>query len=212
MIIQMSSGMGPIECRAAVCGIYRELKKEYPDIELIKAVSGEIIGKTYSSVVFSCEQDLSHLEGTIEWICKSPYRRGHKRKNWFIDVSIIPEVETIDLDLDQVEITSMRSGGHGGQNVNKVETGIRVHHIPTGIYIVSTRERSQYLNKQDALRKLATVLHQLNNDNKAGNKKEAWSKHAAIERGNPVRVYEGKDFKLKENKDENANQLQEASS
>ena len=87
------------------------------------------------------------------WICKSPIRKGHKRKNWYVDVSIIPEVEEI-CTKNEVRIETYHSSGKGGQNVNKVETGVRVTHIPTGIVITSTAERSQYLNKQDALKKL----------------------------------------------------------
>ena len=94
MILQISSGMGPVECRAAVGGIYKALEKEFPDMEMITAVKGEVEG-SFSSIIFSSERDLSELEGTMQWICKSKYRPGHKRKNWFVDVSIIPETEDI---------------------------------------------------------------------------------------------------------------------
>lgn len=65
MIMQISSGMGPIECRAAVGGIFRALQKEYPDIQQITCNKGEVEG-TYSSIIFSSDQDLSHLQGTME--------------------------------------------------------------------------------------------------------------------------------------------------
>ena len=65
MILQISSGMGPVECRVAVGGIYRAMKNEYQDIELITATKGEIDG-SYSSVIFSTDLDLSSLEGTME--------------------------------------------------------------------------------------------------------------------------------------------------
>ena len=75
------------------------------------------------------------------WICKSPYRPGHKRKNWFVDVSIIPEVDMVDETItpDKIKIEKFHASGPGGQNVNKVETGVRVTHIPTGITVSSTR-------------------------------------------------------------------------
>jgi peptide chain release factor len=198
MIIQISSGMGPVECRAAVGGIYRELEKEFPDIEMITSTKGEVDG-AYSSIIFSSEQDLSALEGTMEWICKSKYRPGHKRKNWFVDVSTIPEPEEISekFTADEVRIEKFHSGGPGGQNVNKVETGVRVIHIPTGITVSSTRERSQFANKQDALKKLSAVLKQINETNKENQKNDAWGKHSQIVRGNPVRVYEGEKFELR---------------
>ena len=165
---------------------------------MITAVKGEVEG-AFSSIVFSSVQDLSRLEGTMQWICKSKYRPGHKRKNWFVDVSIIPEPEEISekLTSDTVRIEKFHSGGPGGQNVNKVETGVRVIHIPTGITVSSTRERSQLANKQDALKKLSAVLREMNETNKDLQKTDAWSKHAQIVRGNPIRVYEGEKFELR---------------
>jgi peptide chain release factor len=197
MILQISSGMGPVECRAAVGGIYRALEKEFPDIEMITSVKGEVEG-AFSSIVFSSEQDLSYLEGTMQWICRSKYRPGHKRKNWFVDVSLIPETEEISekLTADTIRIEKFHSGGPGGQNVNKVETGVRVIHLPTGITVSSTRERSQFANKHDALKKLSAVLKERNVNSKDRQKNNAWSRHAQIVRGNPIRIYEGEDFKL----------------
>ena len=198
MIMQISSGMGPVECRVAVGGIFGQIQKEFPDIEIVTATNGEVSG-SFSSIIFTSDQNLSELEGTIEWICKSKYRPGHKRKNWFVDVSVIQEAMEINpkISADSIRVEKFHSGGPGGQNVNKVETGVRVIHIPTGITVSSTRERSQFANKQDALKKLSAVLTQINTDNKYKQKNDAWSKHAQIVRGNPVRVYEGDDFRLR---------------
>ena len=103
MILQISSGMGPIECRAAVGGIFRALEKEFPDIEMITGVKGEVEG-AYSSIIFTSEQDLSALAGTMQWVCKSGYRPGHKRKNWFVDVSIIEEPDEVDEKITEDKI------------------------------------------------------------------------------------------------------------
>ncbi|MCR4635972.1 MAG: peptide chain release factor H [Butyrivibrio sp.] len=198
MIIQISSGMGPIECRAAVGGIFRALQKEYPDIEQITCNKGEAEG-TYSSIIFSTSQDLSGLQGTMEWICKSKYRPGHKRKNWFVDVSIIPETDEVDemVTPDNITIESYRSGGPGGQHVNKTESGVRITHLSTGITVTSTKERSQFMNKQDALKKLSAILKSTNIASIDKQKNVAWSKHAQIQRGNPMRIYEGEKFVLR---------------
>lgn len=81
MIIQISSGQGPAECELAVSKLYGALKREYPDITLLSSHAARQEGG-YTSVLFSTEEDLSELEGSVQWICRSPFRPDHKRKNW----------------------------------------------------------------------------------------------------------------------------------
>ncbi|MDO4482524.1 MAG: peptide chain release factor H [Bacillota bacterium] len=195
MIIQISSGQGPAECEIAAAKLFNALNQEYPDAEILSSHAGRN-GFGFSSIMFSTGSDLSALEGTVQWICRSPLRPKHKRKNWFVDISIIPEAETVCRD-DNIRFERFHSGGKGGQNVNKVETGVRLIHIPTGIAVTSTAERSQLLNRRDAMRKLNAILTAREIEAKKKQTNAAWRQHSQIVRGNPVRVYEGMNFKRK---------------
>ncbi len=224
MIIQLSSGQGPAECELAVKKLYDSLKKEFPDIEIISSRKAKRT-EGCTSILFQTEQDLSGLEGSIQWVCRSPYRPAHKRKNWFVDVSclsmqrklpladsigVIPKAEIArkgnsmpgggDRKIykeNEIYFERFHCGGKGGQNVNKVETGVRLKHVPTGITVTSTSERSQYANKRDALTKLNVILKQMELERKKKQTNSAWQEHMKIVRGNPVRVYVGMDFKRK---------------
>ena len=195
MIVQLSSGMGPYECELAVTGIFNALKKEFPDIHEYANHKSRKNNVGCTSILFTTNEDLSFLEGTIQWICESPVRPHHKRKNWFIDVSIIKEKEGICKDKD-IKFRTFKCGGPGGQHVNKTESGVEAIHIPTGLRAISRDERSQHQNKQKALEKLNALIQWKEQENERRQNKEAWAEHAKIVRGNPVRIYTGKNFRL----------------
>jgi peptide chain release factor len=202
-IIIISAGRGPAECCWVVAKVLKEFLKDLKDNGFSAEVIQKTLGmenRTLQSVSVSItakdqlEDFLAGWIGTIQWIGQSTFRRHHKRKNWFVAIMEIKE-QRFSIDLKDVRMDTMRSGGKGGQHVNKVSTAVRLTHLPTGIAVVSSDQRSQSQNKKLAYIRLEERLKSWQKEQRSDQQLENWLDKIQIERGNPIRVFRGTDFK-----------------
>lgn len=195
--IQITAGRGPVECARVVTLVARELLKIIPPLQLTDCEPHNQADGCFMSITFATEDVIppsiiKDWQGTVLWrSTKNPYRPGHKRSNWFVGVNFFDEVELPQIEESDIIYETCRSGGKGGQNVNKVETSVRAVHIPTGLSVKCSDERSQSQNKTLARERLLLKLRQQNDKVVAESRSRQWSNHDNLERGNPVKKFSG---------------------
>jgi peptide chain release factor len=140
-------------------------------------------------------------QGTIQWICPSPLRSKGSRKNWFITGDVIsppsPEQAFAERDL---KFEACRASGPGGQHVNKTNSAVRLTHLPTGLVTQAQEERSQHRNKALAMARLSALLDARSDTAMKQAERAKWEAHDDLVRGNPIRIYTGVTFALKDAK------------
>lgn len=195
--IQITAGRGPVECARAVTLVAREIVKAVPSLQLADCEPHNQVDGCYMSLTFVTGEAVlleivKDWQGTVLWrSTTNPYRPRHKRSNWFVGINFFNEVELPAINESDITYETCRSGGKGGQNVNKVETTVRAIHIPSGIAVRSSDERSQSQNKARARERLLLKLRQQNDKAQADSLNRQWSNHDKLERGNPVKKLSG---------------------
>ena len=202
-IIQITSGRGPAECCWVVALILKQfleaVKDNGIDYKILQREKG-IENMTLQSVTIqlkgkSLNAFLSQWIGTIQWIGISKFRPNHKRKNWLVGLYEVSKSEQFEILDKDITYQATKSSGPGGQHVNKVSSAIRAIHQPTKTQVLVMDSRSQHQNRKIAKKRLQEKVTELQLDALKSGIKNQWKSHLSIERGNPVQVFKGSDFK-----------------
>jgi len=196
MMIQITSGKGPAECCRVVARVQslmlKQAKQQDIQIEVLDNKAGELNGTLLSATMMATGHNLDAFlkewAGTVQWIAQSPYRKYHKRKNWFVGVAAFDVKELMQWNSKDVDLETCKSSGPGGQNVNKVETAVRGTHLPSGIQVMAMDTRSQLENKKLCLARLEAKVLGWQTEQLVEQQQNQWMEHYLLQRGNPVKT------------------------